>query len=731
MRKAQAEFIVILGVVFLFVVVLFYAYQSGLLGRPSIPEDVAKVQNDVRESVESVIAGGSKLLLLDMETHGGYLTDPVFIGDEETYIPDRVAFVGEGTPYWQKCQNNLSLSREDIERMFEVALRNYILRHTDEFLDLFGKNVTFDLSRLDVDANILRDKIDVTVILPTTVQGYDIREPYTREIKTKFGEIIDFAADTAKEFSVNRNLDYFTIYSIYFSKNLGDGHPKLPTMGFMTKCGETVVRTTSQMEEYLLESANYVIANTFWWQNLSSDPTVSKTFGITDVDGELYMDLNVKTYLPDGFDVVVTGPPLVVKNPDPLVSIMMFQVPQCASVYNHVYEFSYPVVISVDDPLTGNSFNFASLVYIDEHIGRGGSGQNDKRMMPGECDANVNATDVVEPIENQCQDLSCSAKIRVVWYKFSDESEPLEGSIVLIGNCFAGITNSDGYVEGPVECGAQELSIYHNSSFGFYGETVSPLGMVGTYYLYYIPEMNVHYKRVSVSGYDSTPCTSSDQNYICTVGNFGDNELVSGSLVSGSNTYGLFSSSESSDESVDCMDSPECQACVDIDPDTISSFGNAGVCNACSDLCNVGRSFGHDVFIDYIPSGDYSFDVTVRDIFSGYEKGKIDLNYRLREDTEDLYLYVPDMWESVYEIEDYDGECMENVVANKCGIDLITTEVQPSIVYYYDCDALSLNEVTQDLQSRGCTANFADLMGDVEAVKSAMESECGSRLVCR
>jgi hypothetical protein len=703
MRKGQVEFVVILGVVFLFVIVVFYAYQNGLIGRPTLPEDVAKIQDNVEVRIESVIAAGAKLLLLDMETHGGYLTDPVFIRGSDTTIPDYVLFVGEGVPYWQKCQNDLSLSREEIKSIFEFALKNYILNHSGEFLDLFGKNVTFDVSRLDVDANILRDKIVLTVTLPTTVQGYDIREPYTREVSTKFGEIIDFAIDTAKEFSVNRNLEYFTIYSIYFSKNLEDGHPKLPTIGFLTDCGETLQRSPAQIEEYLLESATYVVTNTHWWQGFSTNPSRSKTFGIEDVDGKRYMDLSMNMYLPDDFGFNVGGSSISIKNNDLLASMVIFIVPECMSAYNQVYRVSYPVIISVDDPLTGNSFNFGSFVHVTD------AGE---KMTPGDCEA------AGEVIEDPCREASCSARIRSVWHKDSDGStEPLEGSVVTFGECYLGMTDSDGYVEGNVKCGTHDLTIFNSGDFSFYDKAVSSSSLSGTYELRYKPRMDAHYRRVGVeSRYGSDPCSDSGQNYRCSVGGFGDNEIVIGSMDSGSESYPIVSRAKGTD----CLDSPECQGCV--------STNDVSQCSACSDLCSSG-GFENDVRIEYIPSGDYSVEVSVRDADNAYETGKIDLYYTLLENAEDLYINVPSVWEAVYEISDYDGECLEDIVANKCGIDLVTDKDQPTHAYYYSCDSNGLGDVAGDLQAKGCRADLDSVLNNVEAFRSRIGG-CDAKLVC-
>jgi hypothetical protein len=168
--------------------------------------------------------------------------------------------------------------------------------------------------------------------------------------------------------------------------------------------------------------------------------------------------------------------------------------------------------------------------------------------------------------------------------------------------------------------------------------------------------------------------------------------------------------------------------------------------------------FSHDVPVDYLPSGEYSFEVSVRDIRNGYEKGKINLNYKLTEDTDDLYIHIPSIWKNVYDVSAYDGECLEYIVADKCGIDLITAEEQPVYSYHYECDSEGLDEVVEDLRIHGCDADFDDvrchgnlgssypggcdlscddneqrcgMLYDLEALNSLMESECSSRLVCK
>ncbi|RLJ09937.1 MAG: hypothetical protein DRP15_01840, partial [Candidatus Aenigmatarchaeota archaeon] len=55
MSKGQVEFIIIVGLLIVVSVVVFYAYQSGLIGKSPVPSNIAEQQRTVKPSLENFI----------------------------------------------------------------------------------------------------------------------------------------------------------------------------------------------------------------------------------------------------------------------------------------------------------------------------------------------------------------------------------------------------------------------------------------------------------------------------------------------------------------------------------------------------------------------------------------------------------------------------------------------------------------------------------------------------
>ena len=163
--KLQVEFISVLGMLILILVVIFYAYGSNL-SYITVPEDVMKVQKSVEQMIEGIMRDSANHILFDMENHGGYIST--------REMPGYTRFAGMSVPYWQVCENDISPSLQKIKERFENALEMRVKERIND-MDFSGKNVTFDLSRLNSRVNILNEKLVVELFLPTKVEGYDIK----------------------------------------------------------------------------------------------------------------------------------------------------------------------------------------------------------------------------------------------------------------------------------------------------------------------------------------------------------------------------------------------------------------------------------------------------------------------------------------------------------------------------------------------------------------------------
>jgi len=451
MRRGQAEFVAIIGIVVLAIVAIFFSFRPDLQ-LSTVPTEIAQLQKEVKDSFTTLAKSGSDEILEIMETHGGYLSVGVLENQAEFSVVPSEVFLGQGVPYWQYCQNDVSPSKDDVTSWMETGMYIYILENIGALGKTFQKDVKFDASELNVDANILNGKIDFSITLPTTVQDYSIKQPYTLAVPTNFGRILDFAKDFSKESADSRFFEYFTLASMLYSQNSHDGYPELPTIGFLVDCGEVIHRSPGEVSDTLESIISYTLADILWWQDMPKSTTEPKVYAIQDVNGKKYEDLDPKFYLPDDFGIVFKKPVVITNTKDILKSINVLTIHNCMSYYNQKYSISYPVITRVKDSLTGNNFHFASLAFID-------SAGELQFMKPGSCDS-VPEAGTEEPSCNP----SCTGRLTVSDYS----GNRLEGAAVVFGDCFVGETNHWGVLEAPILCGKNNLSVYYNEKHDFF-----------------------------------------------------------------------------------------------------------------------------------------------------------------------------------------------------------------------------------------------------------------------
>lgn len=459
-RKAQVEFIVLVGLLVVVVSVIYLAYQATV-SPTLVPSAVFQQQKMVEDSVENIIRKGADEAIKWLESQGGYML---------LSSNDSVSFARVLVPYWQKCDDTYIPDLEtDIAPRLESALEKYIRWSMNETGEIYGKDISFSLAQLSVDANILANQIDISVNLPTGVQNYSIQQPYRVTIPTKFGEIYGLARNYAEEAARNRYLELFTLNSMYFSKMIDEGgimHPELPTIGVLTLCGESIHRTPEQLSNALENIIGYTLSHVIWWQPTITDPQQPKVYGIDDLNGRTYPQLNPLFQLPDGFGIPIQDG-IALINPAPLLSSQIFTTSGlCMGVYYIQYSFTFPVVLRVHDDLTGYDFNIATLVDVGE-------------MMPGDCGEHAPSGICIntpsptggetvcttgEPGEpgigeiTGCTNANCPISVKVL-----KSGVPLEDARVVFGNCILNKTDSGGETSGSVTCGKKDLYIHYPS----------------------------------------------------------------------------------------------------------------------------------------------------------------------------------------------------------------------------------------------------------------------------
>ena len=719
-KKAQAEFIIIVGIVALALVVAYYASQPNDLRPSNVPEAVFEKQKAVHESLLAMARKGADKTLSVMETHGGYPTAEL-LGNGTYDIQPFVVFLDEGVPYWARCQSNLAPSKKDIAYWFRLSMENYIREHITEITGTY-RNASFDLSRLSVSVNILNttDKIEITINLPTKVEGYSLQSPlypYKASLDTKLGEIYDFAADFSKAQSSKRFLEVFTTASIYMSKDAEDGYAKLPTGGFMTNCGETIYRTPDQISAYLKEIAEYVLTQILWWQNMPVDPSKPKVYAINrEIMGREYRDLEISMYLPDGFSFDTRGA-VVITNDEPAYTSMFWSAPDCLGGYSMSYAISYPAIVRVKDPLSGYSFNFAVYAFVDNSGGK---------MQPGKCED-------VKTGEDICKQAGCSAKIKV-----TDESgNPIAGAVATFGECGIGTSDSSGTIEGKIKCGNRKLNIFRNSSYDFFNQNVSSSAINGTYVLRSLANFTANFNRVTI--------TEQGVYTKCVIGKPSD--LIYLELASGGRMFTLTnidpeSVSESCTSNQSCLD--ECQRTLNID-----------LCTSCAASCIGG--FLDSVNIGYIPADVYDANATMMSLGMMKETGGFITSYALKSTAKNIYIHVPETATPDYKLSDSQKLALAQKL-RECRIEPISENPYPKTTYLTSCTCGNLKAIWDDVKTRctpaldsmfctcpigssypsGCGQGCGDLpcdtccdLGQINQLIKSWASNCSTRVICQ
>ncbi len=606
-KKGQVEFIVILGLLAIAVVGIYYVFQSGLIEDVTIPESVKEEQKLVKDFVENVIRDGSINTIRTLETHGGYLTSE--------QMPDYAFFARQEVPYWQQCDNDIGPEKLTVTERLETGIKNHIISSLQGIEEVYGKATDFDINSVGVEANILDSKVDIKVNMPVKVHGYLIREPYTVTIPTKFGRILDFAADFAHEAATERFWETFTSASIEMSD--------LPRFGLLTQCGQVIFWDQSKIADRMDNVVRYTLVNTGLWrqtQVLQNNGLI--TYGIERVNENIYPDLDIKFKLHDGFSVEVLDP-LIIMNIDPFIESPIFPVPPiCVSAYEQNYSISYPVVISVFDPILDDYFYFSSMIYVD-------------RMEHGDCQQ-------IESLVSSCEEAECYATITVK----DTGGTPLEGAYAHSGGCSINTSNIQGIIEGPVPCGTSRLSVFHTPEYEVFSEDINIINDYNRQItLHRKPNLTFHF----VHGSNCYGYTGNEMIML----NLTSTERESRFVVTNNNPDFNLNECVENDGATDI-----CRQC----DDSMQNNINQQACMQCGIVrsgCIRDNGLIDEVSVNYIPEGEYRADIMITNPsrialqsqnypFIAIPIYTHTIIFNVPEQNSDINVYIPDS-ESIYD----------------------------------------------------------------------------------
>ncbi len=755
MKKAQAEFFTILGILLLVVIVLFYGYLGGWFGdHEPLPPGVQQTQQLVTQSVTDAARDCVRDVLIEMENHGGYLP-----GDN---APGIVQYLGYDVALWQACDDDISPSKSDIKNKLEDAVKHCMDFAADDFIESFAsQNVSFDKNGLLVNANILDNSVEVYITLPTDVHGYEIEQPYSKAIiPTTFGRVLDFSKDFVAEYVQDpsdddhsgRFFEAFTLLSLYHNKYL-------PTIGVLPDCGDSIHMDSSEIDMRLAQTITYVLANTRLWKGIENN---GRSFGVPSISGKQYTDIKDGSYgffLPDDFTINSMSP-IIIHSSKPIYTSFPFVVGECLTTYHQTYSLYYPIVVRVEDPLLEHAFNFGLVAYISSCKDSNGnyycdededtcSGGEDCGMYISDCDS---IGGFVGGGESECEERDCTATLKVT----DTSGNSLEGVHVFFNGCPVGngMTGSDGNVGGDVKCGTGKLQIYYTKDYEFYNEEWSSADLDGSIIaLYGVPDTTWHFREIEILGMSGLPigeeATKTSRASPC-IGTGGIYTHIACIADSPSNTIiAEFDSTDRSNEwfitninsgsaddfadefeecRADCEDAKkDCKNGCTEPPENKTQEECEGDCEDdyrhceydCSSTFLEHMNVLETRKVDYIHAGPYDIETELWNYDEIREVGGFFAQETIPENADELYMNVPLLGMSTYDIETTQKQCLVDMISD-CGLEAIDGKA-PASVTVLDCSCYALKIISEetgclsedDIEANFCAAQSPTLPGSV------------------
>ncbi len=429
--KGQTELILIVGIIVVVAVVIALTFSTGLIE----PSNLGPDERNTKESVESFIRTGAYDTIGEMGLHGGYLDGAA----------ESVTFLGQEVPYWQESGQ---LSVPDITANLAQGVETYISENKDVFAESMDKDVT--IGEPQVTATVLPSQVKLTVYMPVTVGDSSLPQPFIVNIPTKLGDIYEFSQSFVTENNQQRFFEYFTLSSIILSP-FDDGVQEVPTMIYLTQCGEFVSKNWWEIQPDMLDVIERTLANTYMPSKAPIDfrtTTGQPKYSLTSFNGKGYEDIDVSFYLPDDFELERSNfdftpePLMAFAKPVPLTTV-------CHSEPIYVnYYLRFPVIVRIEDPLTQDSFQYAVEVYIKDN-------------QPGSW-GDVSGYQTTAEAEI-CGSPACPMYLEVL----DISGRPVSGAGVTFMGCSIGRTDSQGRLSASAPCGIGPLKIYE-SGFDVY-----------------------------------------------------------------------------------------------------------------------------------------------------------------------------------------------------------------------------------------------------------------------
>jgi hypothetical protein len=446
MRRGQAEFALILGIVIVAVFVAIYAFSTGYVspGGQALTDEQKAVETYVLDVVDR-----SAVQMLDYAYRQGGYIDPS--------AHTNVEFTDDGgrqVAYWQVCND---VTVPDVKANLEDGMERLLANTIPVRTDIAGKQVQFTVSDIKVDATIYDESVKFSVTLPTTIEGQARTRPYETDVPARLGRILSFSTEFAYFQKNHRALDENLMNLLAISDPEADGDCWLPTLGIIT--GTPFRMKWDQMRDCMHVLIDHTLTHTlFWkWPLVDEDGYVPEDVAhqayIPQINGTgqwvQYTDLNVELFY--GSERKLTRSQnefYLMTDPDPLKLRLLpvfFVRP-----YNVKYDISFPVIVSVHDDTFGKDFRFATFVNIRDNVASRSAGCDFSAPVPNEYGQNCEGG--TQPVDITVRDSAGHALPGV--------------AVTFNGLCELGSTDNDGRLAGVMvrQTTGASLELYDSSS---------------------------------------------------------------------------------------------------------------------------------------------------------------------------------------------------------------------------------------------------------------------------
>ncbi|MCK5017712.1 MAG: hypothetical protein KAS32_11675, partial [Candidatus Peribacteraceae bacterium] len=335
--KAQMEFIVILAMIIIAIVVIMVSSNLAVTDSDNpLITGIGEEKKTVKDSVLNSISSLVRSELREIYKNGG----GEFSGNTVTYGVKEIGI-------WKDCDKS---EVPNIKTILERGIESRIEKIFKSEMDFFGKEVRFDLDKLDISVNIQSNGVKFDVEMPTKFEGSDVPQPYSVMVPSRLKEIIEISDTITKN---SDNSDFFesaTLNTILFSN---PEEKWMPTVDLITGCGNAFFKTDKDTLESIESTLKYTASHIVYDKEiLNSGENPFYVLGISD------LDIDVSFIYPEDWEL---GKNLAVK-PSPSAfyakPILSFSS-ACIETTDVRYSVRYPVIVMIKDDALHEIFNFA------------------------------------------------------------------------------------------------------------------------------------------------------------------------------------------------------------------------------------------------------------------------------------------------------------------------------------------------------------------------------------